>query len=432
MRYNMRCSVTDGWLYMVMLGLAETFFALFVLEVFDSPVASGLVLTVPLMLASVFQLASPQFTRMVGSYRALSSATAWLQAIACVPLAIIAFTGGAPLWVVFLVVTLYHCGAIVGGAPWSTMMSLLFPAHIRSRFFAKRNRRLQFGSILGVAIGAVLLEYADVWVPRSTHAAASLGITIPDFWLHRPHLPAFGVLFLLAALARSVSATLLGMHREPADAISSLQVLGARELIDRVRKGPGAALIAKLCTFQFAMMIGSPFWAAFVKDISHASFLQWASMIICWMLGRAIAVRWAGEVAAKWGRDRLMLIGALLMAPCPALWAISTNFVWLACAQLYCGMAIACWELCVWLSTVAAFSDEERTSMLSKFGLLQYSSGAAGSSLGGLLIRQFDSTRIAFTWAFLASTLARTLVLTWVAMSEYRPTKTSRTLRTEQ
>lgn len=411
----MRCSVIDGSFYMVMFGLAETFFSLFILEMFESPVASGLILTVPLMLASLAQLASPNITRWAKSYRRIATATAWLQAIACVPLAIIAFRGSAPMWLVFVIVTIYHCGAIVGGAPWSTLMSLLVPVPLRARFFASRNRKLQIGAISGVAIGALLLEYASVWMPRVVSLFGSAGLALPESWVSQPQLPAFGALFLLAAMARAVSATYLGLHREPIHASSTLRILSISQLLDRVRKGPGATLIARLCLFQFAMMIGSPFWAAYVKDIAHASFLQWASMIICWMLGRALAVRWAGEIAATHGRDRLILVAALLMAPCPALWTFSTNIVWLVIAQLFCGMAIACWDFSVWLSTVSAFPEEERTSMLAKFGLLQYTSGAAGSYAGGSLLKGMGDTRTAFIWTFVASTIARTLVFGWLA-----------------
>ncbi len=416
----MRCSVVDGWFYMVMFGLAETFFALFILEMFESPVASGLILTVPLMLASLAQLASPNITRWAGSYRTIVTATAWLQAIACIPLAIIAFRGSAPMWLVFVIVTIYHCGAIVGGAPWSTLMSLLVPGPLRARFFAARNRKLQVGAMIGVAIGALLLEYSTAWMPKLIPLLSNIGLHVPESWSTRPQLPAFGVLFLLAAAARAVSAAYLGLHKEPQHASSSLRILSVTELLDRVRKGPGAALIARLCTFQFAMMIGSPFWAAYVKDIAHASFLQWAAMIICWMLGRALVVGWAGEIAAKHGRDRLILMAALLMAPCPAFWTFSTNIVWLVIAQLFCGMAIACWDLSVWLSTVSTFPEEERTSMLAKFGLLQYTSGAAGSYAGGAMLKQMGDTRVAFIATFLASTLARTLVLVWIALPHHR------------
>ncbi len=431
MRHNMRCSVLDGWFYMVMFGLAETFFSLFILEMFKSPVASGLILTVPLMLASLAQLAAPNITRWLGSYRALVSATAWLQAIACIPIAIIAFRGSAPLWLVFLIVTIYHCGAIVGGAPWSTLMSVLVPGPLRARFFASRSRNLQIGAILGVAIGALLLEYASLWMPRVVSLLSSMGFDAPNDWTSRPQLAAFGVLFLLAAIARAVSAIFLGLHHEPAGASSTLRVLSVSQLLDRVRKGPGASLIARLCVFQFAMMIGSPFWAAYVKDIAHASFIEWASMIICWMLGRAIAVRWAGEVVAQYGRDRLILIAALLMAPCPALWTLSTNIAWLVIAQLFCGMAIACWELSVWLSTVSAFPEEERTSMLAKFGVLQYTFGAAGSYAGGAMLRHMGDTRGAFIWTFIASAIARTLVLVLIALQQRtdpstRPATTTR------
>ncbi len=410
LRHNVRCSVIDGSFYMVMVGLAETFFPLFVLSLFDNAVASGLVLTIPIFLASIFQLTAPYFVRRAGSYRAVVATTAWLQAIICLPLAVIAFTGLGHLWLVFVLITLYHCGAGVGGPPWMSLIGVLIPAHVRARFMAKRNRLLQLGSVSGVVVGACMLEYAKHWVPILGNALGSMGLTVPTVWQDRPALPAFGVLLLLAGAARAVSAVYLGRHREPDNASSVMRMLSAKQMVERAWHGRAASTIAVLCVFAFAMMIGSPFWHAYVREIGGVGFLEWAGLVVIWMIGRAIAVTWAGEVARNHGHRRLLMIAAVLMTPIPALWALSANIVWLAVAQLLAGMAIACWDLSVMLSVLDTFAEDERTSMLAKFGLLSWLSGTAGSWVGGSMLNGLGNDRAAFAWVFVASTFARGVV----------------------
>jgi MFS family permease len=410
LRHNLRCSVTDGSAYMVMVGLAETFFPLFILALFADVVASGLVLTFPLFLAAVLQLAAPWLVARAGSYRSVVTVTAWLQAAICVPLAIIAFTGFGPLWLVFVLITIYHAGAAIGGPPWLSMMSVLVPTHLRARFLARRNRMLQAGSIAGVVIGACVLEF----MPKALAAAS---ITLPQHWLDKPTLPAFGLLFSLAAIARAVSAIYLGRHKEPFGASHAMHAMSPREMVDRVRTGKGRSLIAFLCAFQFAAMIGSPYFHAYVREQGQATFLEWAGLIVIWMLGRALTVTWAGEIARNHGHKRLLLIGAVLMVPIPALWALSTDLVWIAVAQLLAGMALACWELAVWLSTLEVFDERERTSMLAKFGLLNWLSGTLGSWAGGGVLGNFGNDRAAFAWVFVASTVARAALA--VAIARY-------------
>jgi hypothetical protein len=316
---------------------------------------------------------------------------------------------------VFVLITMYHAGASIGGPPWLSMISILVPTHVRARFLARRNRLLQVGSVAGVVIGACVLEF----MPTTLGAAVRwVGAAAPQAWVDKPVLPAFGLLFTLAAIARGVSAVYLGRHREPAGASLAMHALSPRQMVDRVRKGRGASLIAFLCAFQCAAMIGSPFFHAYVREQGRASFLEWAGLIVIWMLGRALAVTWAGEVARNHGHRRLLLMGALLMVPIPALWAISTDLVWIAVAQLVAGMSIACWDLAIWLSTLEVFDERERTSMLAKFGLLNWLSGTVGSWMGGGLLGHLGNDRSAFAWVFAASTLARAALAGAIALRE--------------
>ncbi len=404
LRHNLRCSVIDGTCYMVMYGLAETFFPLFVLELYGAEVASGLIATVPLLVASVLQLAAPVLVQRMRSYKSAIVVCAAMQALACPLLAVVAFVGYSPLWLTFVLASMYHAGAIMGSPPWTALMSILVPAPIRANFFARRLRTLQIGAVVAVIMGAALLDAA----PRMIDGVAALAWGL-EGWRAHPTLPVFGVLFVLAGVARTVSTVYLVRHVEPVDAVSRHTVLTARQLVERMRHGGRWRLIGVIVLFWACAMVGSPYWAAYVRGVAGLSFLEWAGLIVLWLLGRAVAVSVVGEAVSRYGRRKLLIGAALFMAPIPALWALSVEPVWLAVAQLLAGMSIAVWDLSTFLVTMETFDEQERTSLLSKYGLLQWSAGTAGSFVGGAVLDAGGKGRLAFIGVFLLSSVLRLL-----------------------
>jgi MFS family permease len=401
LRHNLRCSTIDGSFYMLMLGLAETFFPLFILALFKNEVASGLIATLPIMLASVLQLLAPTMVARIGSFRMTVSLCAGVQTLACPLLALIAWRGAqgiaTPMWLVFVVVTMYHAGATVGGSPWTSMMGVLVPARLRASFFARRTRTLQLAAVVAVVAGAALLDAAPRLLPSMTGKDQAV-------------LAVFALLFLIAGLLRGVSTYYLWKHIEPAHAVrDGHKVLAPRELVERLRHDGRWRLILALAVFWCGAMVGSPFWSAYVREIGHASFLEWAGLIVIWFLGKALAAPWAGLMAQRHGRRWLLIAAGVLMVPVPILWALSTNLVWLAVAQLIAGAAIAAWELATWLVMMETFREEERTSLLAKYGLVQWCFGVGGSMLGGLVLARLGQDQAAFVAVFLASAGARAI-----------------------
>jgi MFS family permease len=408
-RHNLRCSTIDGVFYMFMVGFAETFFPLFILTMFGSEVGSGLVATVPIMLATIVQLFVPQFVHALRSYKRAVVFCAVLQTIMCPLLALVALVGTAPMWVIFLLASVYHAGAVVGGTPWTAMMGLLVPGPVRATFFAKRSRMLQLGAIAAVLAGAALLDSAEKISPTLANVF-SWWPWISEAWTTRPVLVCFAILFTLAGIVRAVSTLYLHKHIEPANATAGHRTLSISEATTRLRHDGRWRLLGVFILFSFAMMIGSPFWAAYVKQIAKLSFLEWAWLIVIWYLGKALAVSWAAEIAKRRGKRKLLIYGAILMTPVPALWALSTDPIYLAVAQLITGMTIATWELAVMLTTLEVFDEDERTSLLSVYTLGQWGSGVSGSFVGGAILDRMPKDHFAFSVIFIASTVARGLV----------------------
>jgi MFS family permease len=464
--------VIDGTAYMVMVGLAEVFFPIFVLLMFKDPAASGLVLTLPVLLANLLQLGAPKLVRAMHSYRKAVVFCATVQCIACFPLAALALYGaahpGTPgkgvLILTFIIASAYYAGAIVGGSPWSAMIATLVPTHVRTRFMGRRNRTLQLGAVVGVLVGALLLQFGPqalplLWSsPAAPTSELSQALPTPESssttgawaraWTLNPQLAIFSLLFLLAGLARAISTWYLHKHTEPAGVLHEPQGLQPTQTAHAsaasapqvpnvgLLRGPHAPLALGIILFHGAMMLGSPFFAAYTREVAGATMLDFAFITIVWLLGKALALNWAGDYAKRHGKHRLLVVSLALMMPIPVLWALSSDLLWLAVAQLIAGIAMGAYELAVWFFTVDAFarpglSGAQRTRLIARYSLATALAGALTSTLAGEVLSRLHPTVEgtnapappsllggawgAFFVVFALSALARGIVALWVS-----------------
>jgi predicted MFS family arabinose efflux permease len=298
-------------------------------------------------------------------------------------------------------------------------MSLLVPRPVRAAYFARRSRELQLGAIVSILAGAALLENAPSIAPSISHAL-SFWPALSSSFSDRPTLACFSILFTIAGIARAVSTYYLSLHIEPNDASRSHRSLTIRESVERLRHDGAWRLLATLLLFTFAMMIATPYWAAYVRQVGNASFLGWAGLLVIWYIGKAVALPWAGRIAQRRGRRTLLILSACLMAPIPSLWAITPHPIGLVLSHFSAGVAFGVWELAVMLALLDTFSDDERTSLLSLYNFGQWGAGTAGSLVGGSVLDRLPKDHGAFTAIFFTSSIFRvmvTLVLTRATQS---------------
>src|SRR4029078_11317551 len=86
LRKNLRASVTDGATFSVMVGIGETYFPAFVLELGVGEIASALIASIPILLGAMLQLISPYAVAWLGSNRRWVVACGVLQSAAFLPL----------------------------------------------------------------------------------------------------------------------------------------------------------------------------------------------------------------------------------------------------------------------------------------------------------------------------------------------------------
>lgn len=422
-RANLRASTIDGTAYCVMVGVGESYFGAFLLTLLargsDAPrstaeVAAALIGTVPMAIGATLQLVSPWFVRKCKSYRTWVVLTAAAQALMYLPLALMAFfgvgigqaLGSAHLLIgaVALIATIYYAVGIACGPAWTAWMGIIVPPRVRASYYAARNRWLQGGTLAGMLLGGAIWQFG-----KSQEAGA-------------PNAPlyAFGALFLLALVARAVSAYFLWAESEPKPLPVADRTVPKLEVLRRFWHGrEGRFILYLLCT-QFAVNAANPFLNPYlIKELRIEPGL-FAWLIAAVTVGRFVMLPMVGRFAKRHGPARTLWVGGVGIVPLSLLWILGGlpddprgAFAVMLGAQFVAGLAWAFWDMGSFLLFFDTIDPEERSSILSTYHFANSVCIAGGSLLGLVITRLSGDQTVPYAAIFAISALLRgcTLVL---------------------
>lgn len=365
LRRTLAYGVFDGVLYSYMVGAGESVLALFVLAAGFDRVAAGLVQTIPFLLGAAIQLASPWAARRVGLLRRFTVLAAGLQAASLVPFGLMAIVCRPSLWAVFLVATVYWVGSMGAGAGWTTWIGMIVPRRVRARYFAFKSRYTYVATLVGLAVGGVVLE---------------------QFTRGDRELWPYAVLFLSAAAARAGSAWFLAWHHHAGPVPATHRPVAPVELLRRFRGGRDGRFMVYMMLMQVAVQIGQPFFTPFMKDQLAMDYHRVLALTGAAFVAKALTQPLWGWFAHRHGPGRLLWIGGLGIIPHSALWLVSPLFPYLFAMQLFAGAMWSAYELATLLLMFENMREEERTSLWSIFNVMNAAAMVAGSVVGGAIL----------------------------------------------
>ena len=183
-------------------------------------------------------------------------------------------------------------------------------------------------------------------------------------------MPAFVMVFGIAALARFVSTALLASTSEPATGktISRLHV-GLSEIRQRLRDHSGMRVLWFLFAMQASVQISGPYFTPFMLGKLGLRYDQFMLLMVLGYLGKVVALRSWGKVANHAGAWTLLWIGASSIVPVSGVWIallwIENPMPYLCVVQFVGGVAWAAYELGFFLMFFEAIPRHERTSVLT-------------------------------------------------------------------
>lgn len=390
LRKNLRASLFDSAAFNVMVGAGESFIPAFVLALGLGEVAAGLVISVPVVAGSLLQLISPWAVKRLGSHRRWVVACILLQAFAFLPLAAGAFYGKMSVGVLFGIVAVYWAGGLGAVPAWNAWMESLVPGHVRAPFFAMRSRVGQAGLAAGFIIGGITLEFGKKIAPAKQYL-----------------LPAFGVMFLVAAAARFYSALLVrSQHEAPAED-SHVRHVPFREICRRIKAGGSERILLYFLSVQLCIQCSGPYFAPYMLHQMKVGYIHFMILLGVAFLGKIIMFPISGRLAARYGTNRLLWIGGLSIIPVAGLWLFADTFWKIAAVQFIAGLCWAPYELAVFLLFFEMIRREERTSILTTFNFFNSAALAVASIAGGVFLKLLGECPPAYLSLFVISSCLR-------------------------
>lgn len=372
----------------VMVGLGETYVPAFVLALGLGQVAAGLVATLPLLLGSVLQLATPLLVRWCGSYRKWVVACASCQACSLLLMASLAWQPRWSPWLVFAAAAGYWAAGLGANPAWNAWVEHLVPRRVRASFFARRVRVGQLCVLLGLVAGGLLLR----------GVAPGIGLRTT-----------FGLVFCLAAASRLISAIMLGRQSESARmGAHSLSGSHGRTLPWQTA---GGRLVCYLVSLQVAVHVAGPYFTPFMLTKLQLSYLEYMLVLSAAFLGKIVALPWFGAYAKRAGATRLLWIGAVGVVPVASFWLISDSLPYLLIMQFGSGVVWAAHELAVLLLFFESIPSHERVAVLTWYNLGNSLAMALGALLGAIVLHTLGDGVSTYLTLFALSSLARGLTL---------------------
>ncbi len=385
-RRDLQCILGDGLAFSVMVGCGESYFSAFALALGFGDVSAGLVATLPMLVGAVLQLISPSAIAWLGSNRRWVVGCASVQAASFLPLVSGAASGFVSQPMLFFVASIYWGAGMATGPAWNTWVASLVPERLRARFFATRARLGQIALVSGLMAAGWLLESSSQ---------------------HGSTLAVFAAIFAVASLARWVSAWFLSRQRELGPLGPAVERSALRTSLAATRASGHARLLLYLLVTHFSVYIAAPYFTPYMLGPLGLSYAEFTGLVALAFVARVFSLPALGRMARRLGTRRLLWLGSLGVAPLPALWLVSSHFLYLAVLQLASGVAWAAFELATMLSFFEHIAVERRTRVLSLYNLAHAFAIVAGSALGGWILGGATFSRDAYGWVLAASTLAR-------------------------
>lgn len=405
LRRDLWVSTADAAAFSVMVGCGETYIPAFALELGMGPVAAGMTATVPVLAGACLQLVTPWGVRRIGTNRGWVIGCTLVQAASFVPMVIWAITGRAALWQLLAAASLYWSAGMAGAPAWNSWMGTMVPERMRTPYFAQRNRLGQLAAFAGFVCGGLVLQWGES--RQETRAA-------------------FGVLFAIAAAFRLVSSACLiacrelqppgrgRLAHEPTGPAPAADGPPPPPLVHRViarMRSPTMALVTFLWLFAFACQCAGPYFTPFMRRELGFSYLAFMTVGATSFLAKAAALPALGRLGSRIGSQRLLLAGALSVAPLSLLWIPWQGVPYLMGVQVLAGCCWAGYELAVALLFFDAVPARERTAVVTVYNLGHAVATVTGAATGALVLRWLGEDRSAYVTLFVVSALLRLAVV---------------------
>lgn len=362
---SLKASEKDGLFWAVMFGFGETFMSPFAVALKATAPQMAMLASLPHLLSSTIQPLTVNLVDSLRQRKRIVLAGVMLQSLIWLPLfclPVLFRTRAIPLLLVFY--TLYFMLARFAGPAWISWMGDLVPEKLRGEYFGHRNTVIQVATVV------------------STFAAgAFLGL-----FQARGEMLGFGVIFMVALLARMISGAYLNMMEEPSYNPAPEDRFTILEFVRGLPKSNYGRFVFFYVVFRFCTAVSAPFFTLYMLRDLGMPYVAYTITILAETLAKVFTIRYWGRYGDRFGNMKIIRVTAMLIPFVPMLWLFSTRLWWLVLLHLFTGLVWGGFDLASANFLFDSVKSAKRARVFAYHDSLQGAFFAVGGLLGGLIV----------------------------------------------
>jgi MFS family permease len=384
---NRRAFLMEGAAFGVMVGAGESYLGAYAVEREVTDLEMAVLLTVPLLVAALAQLAWLWSGIGVTKQRPIVVAGAALQGIAYLLLAAVATTR-APFGVVLAIVVMLTVAGQLAVNVSNAWLSLLTEHTDRTAVLAHRQLVIQLAVLAGFASGGLFLQVCREQAPEHIEAA-------------------FVSLFVVGAVARLWSAW--WWLQQPEVITFAIQPSASNRWQQIALRVPLTMVV-----FAFGAWVAIPYFTPYALRVLRLDFASFMVIYAITNVMKAITLPWWRRLGARIGAEAALALSLALVAMTAAAWTFPTHIPGLLAAQVLSGVAWAGLELYSAVLLAEAAPPSQRNTFYAGFGATSAFAQVAGALLGAKLLQTWD---VGYPFVFMISSFLRAspLLVLWGA-----------------
>ena len=367
---TMVVSVKEGAAASVMSGFTDSYVTPFALAISANNAIIGLLSSIPSLLAPISQIFGSKLMENNSRKKILTifvtlHALMWLPILS---LSLLFWKNIFSMYLPLILIVFYSIYAIfgaIGGPAWFSLLGDIVPEKIRGRYFGKRNKISGIIALLAAVMAAFILDFFK------THGMVLIG---------------FSVLFLVAFLARMISAHLITKHYEPKFKLEKGYYFSIWQFIKKAPHNNFGKFVIFIALINLTVNIAGPFFAVYMlKDLGF-SYITFMLVNISASIFSILFMPIWGKFSDKFGNRELLKIGSIIVPIIPLTWLFSSNPLYLILVpQLLNGIGWAAFNLALGNFIYDSVSPQRRGICVAYLNVLAGIGVFIGATLGGIL-----------------------------------------------
>lgn len=379
-------SIWDGSFWSVMYGFGESFFSAFAVFMNATNLQLGFLASFPQMIGSFFQLLSYKMIETFHSRKKTVVFFALLQAFLHIPIALVFFFGEFKVIYLILFVCIYFILGMLAGPAWTSWMGDLVDENKRGSYFGVRNKICGSVSFISYLLAGYILQNYN------TNSYVYFG---------------FFILFMIAFLARIVSAFFLTKKYEPEFELEPQKTFGIIEFLKEAKNNSFGVFVFFLCFFNFSVAIAGPFFVPYMLNDLKLNYIIFTIINATAMVTKIIVMPLWGKACDRFGERKIIAATGLLMPLIPILWVFSTNPYYLILIHIFTGFVWAGVELSTFNYIFSSTEPQKRVSYVAYYNVLNGISVFLGAIVGGIIVKYNHLLWSSYLLVFIISGILR-------------------------